>query len=106
MRRLITACVLSLPLLASAAQPDTARRVELLGLLQQDCGSCHGLRLKGGLGPALLPADLRGQTADSLFTIIKYGRPGTAMPPWGPLLGDNEIRWLVERLLAGDGAVK
>lgn len=29
------------------------REKELETLLYQDCGSCHGMTLKGGLGPAL-----------------------------------------------------
>jgi mono/diheme cytochrome c family protein len=30
---------------------DTARQAELLHLLKHDCGSCHGMTRKGGLGP-------------------------------------------------------
>ena len=38
---------------AAVAQdgPSAARQDELLHLLRQDCGSCHGLTLRGGLGP-------------------------------------------------------
>jgi len=31
------------------------RQTELLYLLKQDCGSCHGMTLQGGLGSSLLP---------------------------------------------------
>ena len=34
------------------------RQDQLRYLLRQDCGSCHGMTLKGGLGPALLPDNL------------------------------------------------
>jgi hypothetical protein len=33
------------------------RQKELIHLVRQDCGSCHGMTLQGGLGPALLPAN-------------------------------------------------
>jgi cytochrome c55X len=87
---------------AAAAVPDTARRSELLRLLRQDCGSCHGMRLTGGLGPPLTPPALRDKPADSLAATIVSGRAGTAMPPWRPFLSEAEAAWLVERLQQGD----
>ena len=41
------------------AAPDATRQAELRYLLKQDCGSCHGMTMKGGLGPALLPQTLK-----------------------------------------------
>ena len=87
---------------AAAAVPDTARQVELLRLLRQDCGSCHGMRLTGGLGPPLTPPALRDRPADSLAATIVFGRAGTAMPPWRPFLSEAEAAWLVERLQQGE----
>jgi len=108
MWRSIAACALSLllPVAGAAAAPDAARQTELRNLLQQDCGSCHGLTLKGGLGPALLPADLAGKPRSLLVQAVRDGRPGTAMPPWGALLSETDIGWLVDRLLAGDGVAR
>jgi cytochrome c55X len=85
-----------------AAAPDAARQSELLRLLRQDCGSCHGMRLTGGLGPTLTPQALRDKPADSLAATIVAGRAGTAMPPWRPFLSEKEAEWLVERLQQGD----
>jgi cytochrome c55X len=87
--------------LAAAAAPDAARARELLRLLKQDCGSCHGMRLTGGLGPALTPEALRTKPAESLVATIVSGRPGTAMPPWRRFLSEAEAQWLVARLLTG-----
>lgn len=83
------------------AAPSPARQRELLHLLQQDCGSCHGLTLKGGLGPALTPDAVRDRPAESMVATIVSGRPGTAMPPWQRFLSEREARWLVERLQSG-----
>lgn len=104
MQRWITALALSVAAAAAGAQPDAVRQAELRHLLAQDCGSCHGLTLKGGLGPALLPEQLTGKPKAFLVHTILDGRPGTAMPPWRPLLSEDEAAWLVERLLRGEAA--
>ncbi|HEX9278704.1 MAG TPA: cytochrome c [Casimicrobiaceae bacterium] len=82
--------------------PPPARQRELIRLLKQDCGSCHGMRLTGGLGPALTPQALRDKPAESLASTIVAGRAGTAMPPWRPFLTASEAEWLVARLQRGD----
>lgn len=88
-----------------ASQPITAvdktRRAELVKLVRQDCGSCHGLTLKGGLGPALLPETLKDKPVDNLKFVILHGRPGTAMPPWQRFLNEAEAEWIVSNLLKG-----
>lgn len=81
-----------------ASEPDTDRQQELQYLLKQDCGSCHGLRLKGGLGPPLLPEALKGKSKLYLKQVISKGIPGSAMPPWENLLPDNDIDYLVQLL--------
>lgn len=83
---------------ALADDPSQQRQQELENMLKHDCGSCHGLRLKGGLGPALLAADLKTKTDDFLVQTILQGRKGTAMPPWKPFLTEMEARWLVKTL--------
>jgi cytochrome c55X len=87
--------------LAAAGGISSERAQELQNLLIQDCGSCHGLQMKGGLGPALLPELLQGKDADYLSTVILHGRSGSAMPAWKGLLSPVEARWIAERLLQG-----
>ena len=87
---------------SALADPLTSeRQAALRNLLVQDCGSCHGLTMRGGLGPALLPADLIGKPPVYLQATILYGRPGTPMPPWRPFLSDADSAWLVETLQRG-----
>lgn len=81
--------------------PRPERQVELIRLVRQDCGSCHGLTFKGGLGTPLLAESLREKPASSLVATIIYGRPGTAMPPWKSILSEKEAEWIVDRLMAG-----
>jgi cytochrome c55X len=101
-RSLICAFLLSLCVTgALATEPDAARRDELIHRLRHDCGSCHGLTLKGGLGPALLPADLVERDNDVLLDVIMNGIPGTPMPPWKFELSESEARWLIAKLKKG-----
>lgn len=86
---------------AALAAPAAPRQQELLQLLRHDCGSCHGMTLKGGLGPALLPATLAGKSNDFLIDTVLEGRPATAMPPWRGLLSRDEVIWLLEQLRRG-----
>jgi len=86
---------------AAAADPAPARRAELLHLVRQDCGSCHGLTMKGGLGPSLEPAALAEKDAEQMRFVILHGRRGTPMPPWSGFLSESEARWIVEQLRKG-----
>jgi cytochrome c55X len=88
--------------LVAGGEISSPRQQELLNMLVQDCGSCHGLRMKGGLGPALLPKNLSGKSAEFITATILNGRPGTAMPPWQLLLLPVEARWMADTLLQGD----
>lgn len=98
---LVLSLLLALPLIAAEPIPAD-RQQELRNLLVQDCGSCHGLRMRGGLGPALLREQLQGKSADYLSLVILEGRPGSAMPGWRPLLTEAEARWMAELLLQGN----
>ena len=80
---------------ALAEEPSSERQNTLRNLLRQDCGACHGLTLKGGMGPALLPENLAGKPDAFLVETILNGRKGTAMPPWQPFINAEEALWLV-----------
>lgn len=86
---------------ATAAEPSPTRQKELIHMVRQDCGSCHGMTLRGGLGPALLPTTLADKPVDGLVATIIGGRAGTAMPPWHRFLAEDEARWIVARLMEG-----
>ena len=66
MHRLAGSLALLAAAAASAAEPAPARRAQLVELVRQDCGSCHGLTLKGGLGPSLEPAAMADKDAAQL----------------------------------------
>ena len=84
-----------------AAAPLPERQAVLEHRLRHDCGSCHGMTLKGGLGPSLLPEALAGKDDQALVEIILHGVPGRPMPPWAFEISPGEAAWLVRRLKAG-----
>jgi len=83
------------------ADPTLLRQGQLEHLLRQDCGSCHGLRMTGGLGPPLTRQALAGKPRELIIATITLGRPGTPMPNWNALLDEQDIAWLADRLLQG-----
>jgi cytochrome c55X len=85
----------------SSSTPSSVRAQTLVRMVRQDCGSCHGMLLTGGLGPAITPQALRDVPLDAVAATIYHGRPGTPMPPWKAMINEAEARWMAERLLAG-----
>ncbi len=112
LKDMLRSCAVSLLLLHSGLtwagdaakigiEPTPARQAELMNLVRQDCGSCHGLRLEGGLGLPLTPQALKEKPPETLKEVILHGRNGTPMPPWSPFLTDAEADWIVRMLLKG-----
>ncbi len=87
---------------ASGGDVSSVRAAELERLVVQDCGSCHGLTMRGGLGSDIRAETLQGVDRETLAVIILDGVPGTAMPPWRPLLSEQEAYWIADYLLKGD----
>ena len=87
--------------LHAADLPAPARRAELVDMVRQDCGACHGMTLKGGLGPSLEPASLAARDVEQLEYVILNGRRGTPMPPWRGLLSEGDAKWIAEQLKRG-----
>lgn len=103
MWRFIAVALLAAPaiLLGGEGSGQSVDESRLSNLVVQDCGSCHGLTLRGGLGPPLRPEDLEHLPAEAIAAIIREGIPGSAMPPWKPLLAPEEIQWISRQLKSG-----
>jgi cytochrome c55X len=89
---------------AAAAQDQRPDTSALMRLVHQDCGSCHGLTLKGGLGPDIRAERLPHYTPETLKSVILDGIPGTPMPPWRPLLTEEEAEWIARYLLEANAS--
>lgn len=86
---------------AAAAEISPAREGELMTLLLHDCGACHGLTLKGGLGPPLRPGEIAWKSEEALVAAILDGVPGTPMPPWRVEIEPEEAAWMARLLQQG-----
>ena len=85
----------------AADAPPEPRRSEIVNMVRQDCGSCHGLTMKGGLGPPLVPQAVAQKDPELMRAIILNGLRGTPMPPWRPFLSDDEAMFVVQLLKKG-----
>jgi cytochrome c55X len=100
---MLSAVALAAAPLAAAGAGDLPRErtAALSYLVRQDCGACHGMTLKGGLGRPLLPEALAGADEQSLAEIILDGVPGTPMPPWRGELDEADALWIARALKEG-----
>lgn len=100
----LTLAVAAFPVRAGEVGPAVSpeRAAELERLVRQDCGSCHGMTLKGGLGSDITAAALAGTPPEALTSIILDGIPGTPMPPWRPVLTEGEAQWIADYLLEAE----
>ncbi|MCB9683779.1 MAG: c-type cytochrome [Alphaproteobacteria bacterium] len=58
----------------------------------QQCASCHGAALTGGIGPNLVDATwIHGGEPEQIRATITNGVPEKGMPTWGPILGPDKI---------------
>lgn len=86
---------------AASAVPTHQRQQALVRLVRQDCGSCHGMKLTGGLGPPLTRQALAERPLEMLVATTLQGRPGTPMPGWETMLSASDARWIAQQLKAG-----
>ncbi len=60
------------------------------------------MTLKGGLGPDIRAWRFRGIAPEAVAGVILDGVPGTPMPPWRPLLSEQDALWIANYLLQVD----
>jgi cytochrome c553 len=81
---------LSLVALAPAMAADAP------ALYQKHCAECHNAQRLGGMGPALLPGNLKRLRKKAAVDVISNGRIATQMPAFGQTLSTEEIEALAE----------
>ncbi len=73
-----------------------ANEPNALILYQQHCAVCHGEGRLGGMGPALLPENLKRLRKKSAVGVISKGRAATQMQGFADRLKPEEIQALVD----------
>ena len=85
-----------LAILLLAALPVAVFGGEAGELYRQHCAECHGVNRLGGMGPALLPENLRRLKKQAAVKVIRDGRPATQMLPFAEKLTDRQIALLAD----------
>jgi len=65
-------------------------------LYQDHCAVCHNQQRLGGMGPALLPGNLKRLRKPAAIEVISNGRIATQMPAFADKLAPADIEALVE----------
>lgn len=65
-------------------------------LYKENCGECHNADRLGGMGPALLPENLKRLRKKAAIEVIKNGRIATQMPSFKQTLNDSQVQSLVD----------
>ncbi len=61
-------------------------------IVGQNCVSCHGAELQGGIGPSLVDDEwIHGGTPEAIHATITNGVGAKGMPAWGPILGAERV---------------
>ncbi len=69
---------------------------EVTSLYQDNCAECHNAQRLGGMGPALLPGNLKRLRKKAAVEVISNGRAATQMPAFADKLSEQDIRALVD----------
>lgn len=102
LKTLLTIVSCLLVITSFAVAEESSSPAALVNLVHQDCGACHGMTLKGGLGPDIRPQAVANFDTDTLSTLILDGIPHTAMPPWRPILSETDAKRIADYLLKGE----
>jgi len=73
-----------------------ADAVDVAQLYKIHCAECHGANRLGGMGPALLPGNLKRLRKKAAVEVIGQGRAATQMPAFTEKLSTAEIQSLAE----------
>ncbi|MEH6813022.1 MAG: cytochrome D1 domain-containing protein, partial [Motiliproteus sp.] len=83
------------------ATADAATAIDMAAvaaLYKDHCSECHGAERLGGMGPALLPQNLKRLRKKAAVGVITNGRAATQMPAFGDKLNQSQIESLVQHV--------
>ncbi len=96
MKRTLASLLAAATLIAASTAGAARAAADGEALFRQHCAACHGAQRLGGMGPALLPGNLKRLRKPRAARAIAKGLPATQMPAFGEALAAAEIAALVE----------
>ena len=79
-----------------AIRKDPARLAQGKEVFTSKCLPCHGAAGQGGIGPNLTDDYwIHGGKLTEMLTVVTNGVADKGMPPWGPVLKEEEIQSVV-----------
>ncbi len=70
-------------------------------VFSQNCASCHGPNLEGGIGPNLVDEEwIHGSSPEEVIATITNGVLDKGMLAWGPILGAEAINQVTAYVLS------
>tara|TARA_R110002050_G_scaffold203490_2_gene338733 strand:+ start:44057 stop:45625 length:1569 start_codon:yes stop_codon:yes gene_type:complete len=81
---------------SSAMAGEVEIDARTLAVYQQQCAACHGEDRLGGIGPALLPENLKRLKKKNAIATIADGRMATQMPGFAAQLASEDIAALAD----------
>ena len=94
--RRIRIVFLTLSALSMTVAQAVAGGIEVTKLYKTHCAECHGEQRLGGMGPALLPGNLKRLRLKAAIETIGSGRAATQMPAFADKLSAAQIKSLAE----------
>lgn len=91
-----TVAVLLISSLLFGFSSGFAQQISVKKLYSQHCASCHGTDRLGGMGPALLPENLKRLRKKKALEVIANGRAATQMPAFAKSLNPGQIQSLAK----------
>ena len=91
-----TVAVLLISSLLFGFSSGFAQQIPVKKLYTQHCASCHGTDRLGGMGPALLPENLKRLRKKKALKVIANGRAATQMPAFAKSLNPGQIQSLAK----------
>jgi hypothetical protein len=78
----------------------TAVAQDVTRIYTDNCAECHNEHRLGGMGPALLPGNLKRLRNKGAVEVITNGRAATQMPAFAEKLSQKEIKALVDYIFS------
>src|SRR5210317_1235605 len=87
----------------SCAFAPTSFAENVVKLYSNHCAECHHQQRLGGMGPALLPGNLKRLRKKAAVDVITNGRVATQMPAFNEKLSEKDIKALAEYIYSPIG---